>query len=701
LILDLIKIGLFWTALNLFFLQRNFFSVVPDTAGPGYGFTKDELFFKFGRFLINDLPSLTLALNLFSDNTMIAKDLESLRRNGSSTFRKKLGSVSLPPQDRQAQLLLHRADLTDALVQDGLQPGLVYERAQTYRELGYADLAAADAYLALTLTETGLDPDHSDLQPVTVIDGDVVPWPPEDDQDAASVLKIKSMKLLAACLIELGCLQDAYDFCVQLDEASKDDPETETEREQLSDLIRQKYQAMHGKPEPLRQGEDLDLATAKLPNSGFARREVYPWNEHEPDRSSPGALQELNNRLKAVAPNLEVRSTNLPVLHDLNILPYDHETTTSTTAPTSLQLGLFATRPLPPSTPILRERSTLTAMRTLHASLCDNCCAPLPSLSSPSPPIPCPQCSGDAIFCSPACQLLAQSLYHPLLCGNDDGLDEIGRDPFSQTPAEDLYFLLVARAVAMAAHQGVHPLDLPQVQYLWGDFGSDDPDSAPPPPPPAATLPFTFQHNVVLPFRFLSTLALTHPELSPGSACYLRNYDAWVVATLLAKCRGVASARQSTWDGRPEVAAVHPMWCLANHSCSPNVEWAWGQAKRGDDSGAREGGEEGQQDGEEGARGGDSEIVFKVRDKVVWKRPASEQHGEGEEEWQGVKAGEEILNHYCDVRLPVGERREWASGALGGHCMCERCVWESQQTEGELADGVRRKRITTQLQVAL
>jgi hypothetical protein len=606
------------------------------------------------------------------------------------------------PSKKYAQLLLQRANLTDDLVQNGLQPRLVYERAQTYRELGYADLAAADAYLALALAETGLDPDHSDLEPVALADGDVVPWPLEDDQGAALDLKIQSVKLLAACLVELDCLQDAYDFCVLLEEISKDDPETETERERLCSVIRRKYQAMHGKTEPLQQNESLDLKTVKLPNSGFARREVYPWNEHEPDRSSPGALRELNNRLKAVAPSLEVRSTNLPVLHDPNIPPYDHEVSPAnpitTTASTTLQLGLFATRSLPPSTTILRERSTLTAARTLHASLCDNCCTPLPSLSSPSPPTSCPSCNGDAVFCSPACQLLAQSLYHPLLCGNDDGLDEIGRDPLSQTPAEDLYFLLVARALAMAAHQGVHPLDLPQVQYLWGDFivvpaSSDDPDSASPPPPaPAATLPFTFQHNVVLPFRFLSTLALTHPELSPGSALCLHNYDAWVVATLLAKCRGVASARQSTWDGRPEVAAVHPMWCLANHSCSPNVEWVWGQAKREDNDGGREGGQ-GQQDEEEDVKGNNSQIVFKVRDKLVWKRPVFGQHGEDEDEWHGVKAGEEILSHYCDVLLPVGERREWASGALGGYCMCERCVWESQQTEGELVDGERGKRI--------
>src|ERR1700743_77959 len=97
----------------------------------------------------------------FSGITTIAKDLDPLHRNGLPMFEKKFSGVSLSPQDRNAQLLLHRADLTDALVQDGLQPGLVYERAQIYRDLGYADLAVADAYLALTLAETGLDADHS------------------------------------------------------------------------------------------------------------------------------------------------------------------------------------------------------------------------------------------------------------------------------------------------------------------------------------------------------------------------------------------------------------------------------------------------------------------------------------------------------------------------------------------------------------
>ncbi len=116
--------------------------------------------------------------------------------------------------------------------------------------------------------------------------------------------------------------------------------------------------------------------------------------------------------------------------------------------------------------------------------------------------------------------------------------------------------------------------------------------------------------------------------------------------TLYAKFRGVASARQSTWDGKPEVAAVHPLWCLANHSCAPNVEWGWGR-----------------------------ERVLRVRERpVMW---GSQGHIP-EVGWKGIKAGEQILSHYCDVDLPVAERREYMRGSLGGECRCERCVWEGK-----------------------
>jgi hypothetical protein len=49
----------------------------------------------------------------------------------------------------------------------------------------------------------------------------------------------------------------------------------------------------------------------------------------------------------------------------------------------------------------------------------------------------------------------------------------------------------------------------------------------------------------------------------------------------------------------------------------------------------------------------------------------------------GIKKGDEVLNHYCDIDLPVKERREWARGSLGGYCMCGRCRREAAEVPAQ------------------
>lgn len=58
----------------------------------------------------------------------------------------------------------------------------------------------------------------------------------------------------------------------------------------------------------------------------------------------------------------------------------------------------------------------------------------------------------------------------------------------------------------------------------------------------------------------------------------------------------------------------------------------------------------------------------------LWCREKRVDSGAG-----GLREGEEVLNHYCDVELKVKERREWARGSLGGDCMCGRCRREAEE----------------------
>ncbi|CAK7263385.1 hypothetical protein SEPCBS119000_000446 [Sporothrix epigloea] len=44
-------------------------------------------------------------------------------------------------------------------------------------------------------------------------------------------------------------------------------------------------------------GHDGDYNPLKLSDGGFARREVYPWKFHEPDRCSPASVAFLNQQL--------------------------------------------------------------------------------------------------------------------------------------------------------------------------------------------------------------------------------------------------------------------------------------------------------------------------------------------------------------------------------------------------------------------
>ncbi|KAB8271869.1 hypothetical protein BDV30DRAFT_136553 [Aspergillus minisclerotigenes] len=558
-------------------------------------------------------------------------------------------------------LLQLRSETTARLYADPHNPHLHLERGLFHEQLGFADLASADAYRALSLLESVVDPDgcefHArrkiDTQPQGDKEGEQENEDDEDDDDSCVATTQDEYDeiigtvyaLLVRSLVKCRCYRDAYEFCMRglslLGSMEKwDGKAVDTLKEQLS-AIQKVY--ISRRPDSVKDNgaAAVDINPSALNAQGFARRVLYPWNEHEPDRKAPETLKLLNDRLKDVAPKCEVRAVALPALHGTT------DEGTSSEGEVSIQLGLFAKEDIAPGEIILRENSLLTATNRLHDDLCDACNAPLPDLASENPPVACTDCD-DTIFCSQTCHDQAQETYHGALCGLMENLESIGKDiPDPKDKADYLYLLLLGRAIAMAATQDVHPLDLPEIKYIWGDFHDLEDSSADSvtSDDPTATLPFSFHLNILQPMRILEEMELDPYEVLP-------RYDTWVLNTLYAKFRGTASGRLSTWDGGPELCAVHPLWCLANHCCDPNVRWEWG-----------------------------GEITFRARtesERPVWKKASN-----GEEKTplrnEGIKADEEILNHYCDIGLSVKERREWARGALGGLCLCERCMWEAAE----------------------
>ncbi|KAF1833785.1 hypothetical protein BDW02DRAFT_359923 [Decorospora gaudefroyi] len=520
--------------------------------------------------------------------------------------------------------------------------------AKAYKNLGYPDLAAGDAYKALILVDELVDEGEYHDEALEAAQKDLLseemanltvgmetqaPLVQHDDLKVVTWAQTRWSKsaydILIGCLLDCGCLRTAFDYVSRAKKAFPDDSVFKEYGESLARRLRTHFEAM---------GETFDdVNVDEYPDKGLVRREQYPWNHHEPDRFSDECLDFLNEELASIAPKLEVRVSELPILTNISTV---NETSSGTQY--TKQLGLFVKEDILPGQQILEEKSLLAAISRLHESYCDACSIPLASSDDGNNAIiSCEECD-DVLFCSTDCHDLAQDNYHPSLCGVS--VDQ-GKIP-AREAADYLYTLLLVRALALAETRDLHPLELKEVRYIWGDYHGKDLDlvwqdnlsgrvddafgNVP------RTLPFSFKNNILMPLHVLEKMDVNIFEQS-------HRYDTWVFNTLYAKFRGTASARQGL-DGRPEISAVHPMWCLANHSCDPNLAWEWRGTMR----------------------------LWTREELVDWK-------GRDPNQGPGVNKDDEVFSHYCDVRLPVKERREWAMGALGGECMCARCVWEEAE----------------------
>ena len=110
-------------------------------------------------------------------------------------------------------------------------------------------------------------------------------------------------------MIECGSLQSAYEFCKRGLRKFPQDCNLQS--------IEKKIHEAAGRC-LLRKGIYCDNSPRYdvnvYPELGLVRREIYDWNDHEPDRFSDESLDSLNQRLLEVAPKLAVRMVDMPIL---------------------------------------------------------------------------------------------------------------------------------------------------------------------------------------------------------------------------------------------------------------------------------------------------------------------------------------------------------------------------------------------------
>jgi len=107
-------------------------------------------------------------------------------------------------------------------------------------------------------------------------------------------------------LINCNCLRSAFDYNTRASKSFPGLPSVEANQR----LLNHKLQAHF---EPVSKiWSDVDVSD--YPDKGLVRRELYPWNEYEPDRFSVESINFLNEEMAIVAPLLEVKVAQLPLL---------------------------------------------------------------------------------------------------------------------------------------------------------------------------------------------------------------------------------------------------------------------------------------------------------------------------------------------------------------------------------------------------
>ena len=234
-------------------------------------------------------------------------------------------------------------------------------------------------------------------------------------------------------------------------------------------------------------------------------------------------------------------------------LSYSLVSGTSSTSPNVL--GVFATRDISPSESLFEDATAIAAsdvsasapskvpMSLTAAVMCENCYGQ----TSSSLPISADCCRTG--YCSQQCLDMAISTYHRVLCGKN--FDWLYQEAAKKPLPINLKGPTWLRVLATCVQSGQHPLELPAIARLVPCYST-------------GWRKWSFTISFTQPIRILQQLGINHFKD--------RRYETWVLQTIWARLANNQVAHPSGLKGI-SVRTLNPLYTFLNHSCEENAEW--------------------------------------------------------------------------------------------------------------------------------
>lgn len=263
-----------------------------------------------------------------------------------------------------------------------------------------------------------------------------------------------------------------------------------------------------------------DPASRKV---GRLHRVQYPWIAQEEVGRGSKAIKKVKANIRAASDNAVVGTSPL-------------------CCGTDDSLGVFARRKISKGERILQDISVFSIFNDTAETTCDACSGPL---SDNFHALECCKVR----YCNAICKAEALKSYHRTLCRKD--FEWLYKEYSDAEPlTNDMVPLLMVKVLATAIQQNARPLKVASVGTMHAGYGKQNPSY------------FKLMDNITAPIKILQTLGV---DIFTD-----RRFDSWVMQTLFLR---IENNKQGIKFRGRTYSGLNPMFTMFNHACDPAAFW--------------------------------------------------------------------------------------------------------------------------------